>query len=61
MNCPKYQALSVQEKTVTIGKLIHLLQNSEEHFDVFASVIRQAEQTGHFEDVTILPENTDNE
>jgi hypothetical protein len=58
-NCKKYSELSIPEKTIAIGKIIHLFQNDDHYFDAFMSIIRQAENTGHFEDVTILPESTE--
>lgn len=57
MNCPEYQALSLQEKTVAIGELIHLFQNDTDCFYDLHYILLKARELGLLKEVTILPES----
>jgi hypothetical protein len=57
MICKKYEALSPNERVLLIGKIVHLVQNSNAVFITAERIIKKYEDAGAFDNVTILPEN----
>jgi len=57
MNWQEYQELDNRERILFIGRLVHLVQNDSAAFIAASSMVRNAEQSGDFEDVKILPDH----
>lgn len=57
MNCQEYQNLSHFSKVEFIGKLVHAVQNDGWCYVLGQALVDYAEETGIFDNVTILPEN----
>lgn len=55
MNCIGYQNLLPQEKYEKLGKIIHLFQNHEPHFEAMCGLIEWGEKNGLFDGVEIMP------
>ena len=59
MNIQRWQQHSLPEKWELIGKITHLMQNSEQGYDKCIELIRQAEQNGIFSQVKFTSDAMD--
>lgn len=57
MTHEKFNNLSHREKIELIGKLVHLVQTDETCFGVACDMIIDAELSGTFDNIKILPQN----
>lgn len=53
MICKSYQGLSIPEQIEMIGKLVHLVQTSENAFTAASMMIEAGEATGKFNNVKV--------
>lgn len=56
MICKSYDNLTVIEKTVFIGQLVHLVQSNELFFARAMQLVVKGAAEGLLDDITILPE-----
>ena len=56
MNCETYKDLSLFEQINLIGKLVHIVQNSNTACKDVIQLVQAAEKSGWLDGVTILPE-----
>lgn len=54
-NCNSWLELSLQEKIEMVGKVTHLIQNSNVGFKAVKEIIESAEAVGIFNEVKINP------
>jgi hypothetical protein len=54
-NCKLWLDLSLQEKIEMVGKVTHLIQNSNVGFTAIEQILQSAEQAGIFKEVIINP------
>lgn len=54
-NCNSWLELSLQEKIEMVGKVTHLIQNSNVGFDAISEILASAESVGIFKEVKINP------
>lgn len=54
-NCNSWLELSLQEKIEMVGKVTHLIQNSDVGFNAVKEIIDSAEIVGIFNEVKINP------
>ena len=54
-NCKSWLELSLQEKIEMVGKVTHLIQNSNVGFKAVKEIIESAETVGLFKEVIINP------
>lgn len=54
-NCTSWLNLSLQEKIEMVGKVTHLIQNSNVGFDAISEILASAEAVGIFKEVKINP------
>lgn len=54
-NCQSWLKLSLQEKIEIVGKVTHLIQNSNVAFKAIEDIIKIAESVGVFKEVKINP------
>jgi hypothetical protein len=54
-NCQSWLELSLQEKIEMVGKVTHLIQNSNVGFKAVLEIIQSAEAVGMFKEVKINP------
>ena len=59
MICEKYNNLSIPERVSAIGKVIHAFQQNDDCFIAIMDLIKDAEEKGVFQGVTINPERED--
>lgn len=55
MTCDKFNRLSLPEKYVAIGELVHIFQSSDKYHDILTDVLNDAIRDGELENVKILP------
>jgi hypothetical protein len=54
-NCKLWLDLSLQEKIEMVGKVTHLIQNSNVGFTAIEQILQSAELAGMFKEVIINP------
>lgn len=54
-NCNLWLELSLQEKIEMVGKMTHLVQNSNVGFKAIKEILESAERVGLFKEVKINP------
>jgi hypothetical protein len=54
-NCQSWLELSLQEKIEMVGKVTHLIQNSNVGFTAIEQILHSAELAGIFKEVKINP------
>lgn len=54
-NCNLWLELSLQEKIEMVGKMTHLVQNSNVGFKAIKEILESAEKVGLFKEVKINP------
>lgn len=54
-NCNSWLELSLQEKIEMVGKVTHLIQNSNVGFTAIEQILHSAELAGMFKEVKINP------
>jgi hypothetical protein len=54
-NCKSWLELSLQEKIEMVGKMTHLVQNSDIGFREIQSILESAERVGWFKEIKINP------
>jgi hypothetical protein len=54
-NCKSWLDLSLQEKIEMVGKVTHLIQNSNVGFTAIEQILQSAETAGIFREVIINP------
>jgi hypothetical protein len=59
MNIERWQQHSLPEKWELIGKITHLMQNSEQGYDKCMELIKQADQDGIFSQVKFMNDGMD--
>ena len=57
-NCKEWMDTDSRDRILLVGQIVHLLQNDSTSFIAMSSMVRQAENNGAFNEVTILPEFT---
>lgn len=60
-NCKMWLELSLQEKIEMIGKVTHLIQNSNVGFTAIEQILLSAELAGIFKEVIINPPSDEKE
>jgi hypothetical protein len=57
MNCKSYIELTSIERAELVQRLAHLVQTDETMFKALSSIVRQAENNGLLNGLTVLPQN----
>lgn len=60
-NCKMWLELSLQEKIEMVGKVTHLIQNSNVGFTAIEQILQSAELAGMFKEVKINPPSDEKE
>ena len=60
-NCKMWLELSLQEKIEMVGKVTHLIQNSNVGFTAIEQILLSAETAGMFNEVKINPPSDEKE
>ena len=60
-NCKMWLELSLQEKIEIVGKVTHLIQNSNVGFTAIEQILLSAETAGMFNEVKINPPSDEKE